>query len=282
MSLENSSWEHRITPETTSFFNQLNAVWEYRDLLIMFIRRDTLAFYKQTILGPLWFLVQPLATSIAFYLLFSHVAGIDTFGVPGFLFYMAGINLWSFFAEIIVKTATLFKDNQNIFGKVYFPRLIVPIATVFSGLFKYLIQAALFLIVYLYYYFSTESINPQKEALLIPVLVLLISALGLGLGLIISSLTIKYRDLVYLLNYGIQLFMYASPVVYSIYNLKNGKWFLLANPLTGIFEAYRFTIFGTGGFSYLYLAYSLIFTFIIVISGIILFNRAEKSVMDVI
>jgi lipopolysaccharide transport system permease protein len=282
MSLKDSEWEHVITSRSSSFVNQLKAVWEYRDLLIMFIRRDTFAFYKQTILGPLWFFLQPLATSLAFYLLFTHVADMDTKGIPGILFYMAGINLWSFFAEVVVKTSTIFKDNQNIFGKVYFPRLIVPLSTLASGLFKYMIQFSLFLIFYFLYLFNTDSIHPQDTLILLPFLVLLTGASGLGLGLIISAFTTKYRDLVYLLNFGIQLFMYATPVVYSVDHLKNGKWFILANPLSAIFEAYRHGLFGVGHLNYMTIIYSLICSFVMIVCGAYIFNRTEKSVMDII
>ena len=260
-----------------------SSVWQYRDLLFLFVRRDFVAQYKQTILGPMWFFIQPVLSTIVFTVIFGNIAKIPTDGVPSTLFYLSGITLWNYFADCFNKTSETFTANANIFGKVYFPRVVVPLSIVISNLIKFGVQLVLFLGVYLYFFFSSDAIQPNLYLLLLPILILIMGGLGLGFGLIFSSLTTKYRDLKFLLQFGIQLMMYASPIVYPL-SIVEGKYrlLLLANPVTGIIEAFRYSFLGLGTFNWLYLAYSLGFMTIILLIGIYIFDSIEKSFMDTV
>lgn len=276
-------WESEIKSDDSLFSINFKEVWHYRDLLFMFVKRDYVTFYKQTILGPLWFFVQPILTTVIYVLIFGKIANLSTDGAPQIAFYLAGITIWSYFSEALTKTSTVFKDSAHIMGKVYFPRLIMPLSIVASGLMKFGVQFALFICVILYYTFVTNSIQPNLWVLMTPFLIVLMAAFSLGLGMIFSSLTNKYKDLVFLLTFGIQLFMYATPVVYSITSIPEGyKWVVNANPLTGIFECFRYGFLGVGSFDPFSLIYSTVVTFFILLIGVVIFNKVEKSFMDTV
>lgn len=283
---ERDGWTIVIKPETSLLKLDFDELWHYRDLLVMYIRRDMVTFYKQTILGPLWFVIQPLFTTLMFMFVFGGIAGISTDGLPQPLFYMAGLLCWNYFAECLNRCSDTFNANQNVFGKVYFPRLIVPLSIVVSSIMKMGIQFGLFLLIYLYYIIGGYSFQVNAYAFLLPVLVLMLAGLGLGFGLLISSLTTKYRDLRFLVTFGVQLWMYATPVIYPLsvmqQNHQQYMWVILANPLTAIIETFKFGFLGEGTFSWWYLAYSFCFTMVIMLWGMITFNKVQRSFMDVI
>jgi lipopolysaccharide transport system permease protein len=242
------------------------------------------SFYKQTILGPLWFFIQPALQTVLFTFVFGKLAGISTDELPQPLFYMAGITAWNYFAECLTKTSTVFKDNANIFGKVYFPRLIMPVSIVMSNLVKFAVQMVLFLGILLYYmFFTMHPVHPNLYILLFPVLVLLMAALGLGAGMIISALTTKYRDLALLVTFGVQLLMYATTVIYPLSQAnEHYKWMIASNPMTAIIETFRYGFLGKGSFSWMYLGYATLVTMIILFVGVIIFNRVEKNFVDTV
>lgn len=279
-------WDITITTDKKLLSIDLREVWQYRDLLTMYVKRDIITFYKQTILGPLWFIIQPLFTTIMFMFVFGGIAGISTDGIPQAVFYLSGLVCWNYFQDCLSKCADTFNANQAIFGKVYFPRLVVPLSIVISNLIKMAIQFFLFLIVYFYYFASGVDFHLNGMILLVPILVLMLGCLGLGLGMIISSLTTKYRDLRFLITFGIQLWMYATPVIYPLSVMKgnypNYIWILVANPLTAILETFKYAFTGVGVFNWIYLGYSFTITIITLIIGIIIFNRVQRSFMDVI
>lgn len=277
------NWTEEIKAQNYLFSINVKEIWHYRDLLLMLVKRDYVTFYKQTILGPVWFFIQPLMTTIVYLVLFGQIAKLSTDGAPQVAFYLAGITIWNYFSESLTKTSTVFKDNANLFGKVYFPRLIMPLAIVFSGLMKFAIQFGLFVIVVLYFTFIDEQIHPNLWILITPFLILLMATFALGLGMIFSSLTTKYKDLVFLLTFGIQLFMYATPVVYPTSAMPGRlAWVLHINPLTGIFECFRYAYLGTGSFQLSDLMLSAILIFVLFFIGILIYNRVEKSFMDTV
>ena len=277
------SWTEEIKSQNTLFSINFKEVWHYRDLLLMLVKRDYVTFYKQTILGPIWFFIQPLMTTVVYLVLFGQIAKLSTDGAPQIAFYLAGITIWNYFSEALTKTSTVFKDNANLFGKVYFPRLIMPLAIVCSGLMKFAIQFGLFIAVVLYFTFINPKIQPNLWVLITPFLVLLMATFALGLGMIFSSLTTKYKDLVFLLSFGIQLFMYATPVVYPTSAMPSKfAWLLHINPLTGIFECFRYAYLGTGSFQPLDLLISTILIGILFFIGIVIYNKVEKSFMDTV
>ena len=258
-------------------------VWSYRDLLILFVRRDFVSVYKQTILGPIWFLIQPVLTTITFTVIFGNVAGLSTDGTPSLLFYMAGITIWTYFSECFMKTANSFTANAAVFGKVYFPRLISPLSVVISNLFKFGIQFILFLAFWLYYKYTGTSIAMHYSVMLLPFYIGLMAGIGLGLGLIISSVTTKYRDMKFLLGFGIQLFMYATPIVYPISILEGiYKKLMFFNPLAHIIEAFKYSFTGKGNFDLIGLGYSTGFMLVALFVGVIVFNRVERTFMDTV
>ena len=279
-------WDTTITTDKKLLSIDLHEVWQYRDLLTMYVKRDIITFYKQTILGPLWFIIQPLFTTIMFMFVFGDIAGISTDGIPQAVFYLSGLVCWNYFQDCLSKCADTFNANQAIFGKVYFPRLVVPLSIVISNLIKMAIQFTLFLVVYIYYFVSGVDFHLNGMILLVPILVLMLGCLGLGLGMIISSLTTKYRDLRFLITFGIQLWMYATPVIYPLSVMKETYpkyiWVLVANPLTAILETFKYAFTGVGVFNWLYIGYSFAFTIIVLTLGIIIFNRVQRSFMDVI
>jgi lipopolysaccharide transport system permease protein len=276
-------WNDIIKPDSSLFDLPLKEIWRYRDLLILLVKRDFVATYKQTILGPLWFFLQPLLTTLMFTLVFGRIAGLSTDGLPSVLFYLSGITLWNYFAECLNRTANVFKDNEGIFGKVYFPRLIMPLSIVMSHLVKLAIQLFLFLTIWLWYTSSTNLLHPNWAAFLLPVLILIIGTLGLGLGMIISSLTTKYRDLVFILSFAVQLLMYATPIIYPLSSINvRYKHLIELNPLTSIVETFRYGFLGTGEFSWSRLIYSASFAVVALITGTLIFNKVEKSFMDTV
>jgi len=276
-------WTLVVTPKSSWLNLNLKQIWRYRDLLILFLRRDIVTVYKQTILGPLWFIIQPVLTTLIFTVIFGNLAKISTDGVPPVLFYLSGIIVWNYFADCIRSTADSFKANENIFGKVYFPRVIVPLSTVLSNLVKFGIQFLLFLIVLLYFSSNLHVEQMGMKLLLFPFIIFLIAGLSLGVGMIISSLTTKYRDLSFLISFGIQLAMYATPVIYPLSEApEKYKTFILANPMSAIVETFRHIFLGTGDLNFYNLFYSLSFTLIILFLGLIVFNRTEKTFMDTV
>jgi len=283
MSTNKQIWTEEIKAENSLFSINFKEVFHYRDLLMMLVKKEYITFYKQTILGPIWFFVQPILTTLMYILVFGQIAKLSTDGVPQLPFYLAGITIWNYFSESLTKISTVFKDNAAVMGKVYFPRLIMPLSIVVSGLMKFGIQFTLFVAFVLYYTFIRQSIHPNIWILATPVLLLMMAAFSLGLGMIFSSLTTKYKDLVFLLTFGIQLFMYATPVIYSVATIpENYKWIINLNPLTGIFECFRYGYLGTGNFDPMSIIISVIAILIILLLGTIIFNKVEKSFMDTV
>jgi len=276
----NHDWE--IKPQRSLFELKLKDTWEYRDLLWLLVRRDFVSFYKQTILGPLWFFVQPIFTTIIFTFIFG-IAGISTEGVPGPLFYLAGITAWNYFADCLTKTSTVFKDNAGIFGKVYFPRLIMPLSIVVSNLVRFGVQFLLFLVFMGYYWLNGAQFQPNSYVLLFPIVVLLMAAFGLGAGMIISALTTKYRDLAFLVTFGVQLLMYASAVIMPLSATPaEYKWIIQANPMTTIIETFRYGFLGKGTFTWTAFAYTTAVVLITLAVGTVIFNKVEKDFVDTV
>ena len=278
--------EEIITPNKSLFDVNLKEIWQYKDLLFLFVRRDFIATYKQTVLGPLWFIIQPIFTTLIFTLIFGKLASIPTDGLPPILFYMCGITCWNYFSESLSKTSNTFTSNANIFGKVYFPRLIVPISIIISNIVKFIIQGFIFLLVLFYFYHNGANIRPNITIAILPFLLILMAGLGLGFGILISSLTTKYRDFQFLVVFGVQLFMYATPVVYplSLAKEKLGaySWIAFANPMSPILEAMKYAFLGQGQFSWLHLCYSFIFMLTLLLLAVITFNKVEQNFMDTV
>lgn len=277
-------WLFEITPKDKLLDLNLKEVWRYRDLLMLFVKRDVITLYKQTILGPLWYLIQPLLTSVIFTLVFNEVAGIKTGEIPPFLFNLAGITVWNYFKECLVATSDTFKKNEQIFGKVYFPRIIMPLSIIVSNLLKFGIQFLILILFYVYYFYSGAAIQPNTFIILFPFVVLLMGMLGLGLGMIISSMVTKYRDLTFLVSFGVQLLMYISLVVIplSLFQEKGVEWLVKYNPLAHIIETSRYMLLNEGNISQFGIIYTVSSTIIILISGILIFNKTEKSFIDTI
>jgi len=281
MSSEN--WDLIIKPKRKLLDINLAELWKYRDLIMLFVRRDFVSKFKQTILGPLWFLIQPLMTTIMFTIVFSNLAHIPTDGLPPMLFYMAGNVAWIYFSTCLTTTSNTFISNAAIFGKVYFPRLSVPISIVISNLIQFGIQFLLLLAFMLYFYLRGAPISPNKYVVLLPLLIALMALMGLGFGIIISSLTTRYRDLANLVTFGVQLWMYFTPVIYPLSQIPEGyRIYIVANPVTPIIETFRYALLGTGTVTAVQLLYSTLFTFVVLVIGIIMFSRVEKSFMDVV
>lgn len=272
-----------ITPNNRLLNFNFKELVAYKDLLWMYVKRDIVTVYKQTILGPLWFIIQPILTTAMFMFVFGNLAGITTDGIPGPLFYFSGIILWNYFADCLNKTSGTFTANQGVFGKVYFPRLVVPISVTISNLVKFFVQFAIFLVVYIVYMIQGAGIAPNWYACLFPLLVVMCAGLALGFGIIFSSITTKYRDLTFLLQFGVQLWMYATPVVYPLSIMPESKqWIFLLNPMTAIVEMFKFGATGHGVCSWIWLAYSFCFMLGLLFFGIMLFNKVEKDFMDTV
>ena len=272
-----------IKPRRTLWEIDLKEIWRYRDLLFLLVKRDFISVYKQTILGPIWFFIQPLLITITFTVIFGQVAKISTGGSPEILFYLTGITFWNYFSSCLTSTSNTFVSNASVFGKVYFPRLIVPLSVIISNLMKLGIQILLLLIVWVYYIVNSDVVHPQIELLLMPFYLLVFALMGLGFGLIFSALTTKYRDLTFLIAFGVQLLMYASAVIFPASVVPADKqWILFLNPLVSLMEAIKFSFIGQGVFSWFYLAYSTIFTAVILLIGVLVFNKVEKGFIDTV
>jgi len=279
-------WDLEIKPANNLFQLHLKDVWAYRDLLLLLVRRDFVSFYKQTILGPLWFFIQPVFTTLIYTFVFGNLANISTDGIKGPLFYLAGITAWNYFSDCLNKTSTVFKDNAAIFGKVYFPRLIMPLSIVASNLIRFGVQMLLFIGMLAYYGFTGAYFGMNWYVLLFPVLVLLMGLLGLGFGLIITAMTTKYRDLAFLVTFGVQLLMYATTVIYplstAITKYPKYAWIIKYNPMTPIIETFRYGFLGKGSFSWESLGYCTAVTLFVTLLGIIIFNKVEKKFVDTV
>jgi len=275
-------WTEVIIPKDNLFKLNLYEVWRYRDLLLMLVRRDFVTYFKQTILGPIWFFVSPILTTIIYVIVFGNIAEISTDGVPQIAFYLAGITLWNYFSSCLNETAVVFSKNASMLGKVYFPRLIMPLSIIASKLMQFGVQLLLFIGVVLYFW-ASGSLQPTLWVLLSPMIILLLALFSLGLGMIFSSLTVKYRDMVQLLTFGVQLLMYATPVIYPVSTIPDEyQKFIEANPLTPLFEAFKYGYLGVGDFSTTSMLYSFVVIIIVFIVGIFVFNRVEKTFMDTI
>ena len=283
---EQDEWLYEIKPKTSNFSLNLKEVWQYRDLLFLFVNRDIVTVYKQTVLGPLWYLIQPLFTSIIFTIIFNNVAGIETGSIPPFLFNLGGIMVWNYFTSCLNDTSDTFKKNANIFGKVYFPRVIMPLSIVISNLLKFGIQFFIFVAFYIYYVYEGMEVRLSAVSLLLPLLVVLMGFLGLGLGMIISSMVTKYRDLSFLVGFGVQLLMYLSAVMYPMALLKEKLpslgWLIEYNPLAYVVETSRYLLLKEGTVSGFGMIYTVMITFVIVLLGLLIFNKTEKSFIDTV
>ena len=276
------NWSHIIQPKNKWFEINFREIWDYKDLIFIFVKRDLVSMNKQTILGPLWFFLAPLFTVFIYTFVFNDIANISTDGLPAPLFYLAGTTLWNYFQSCFMATTTTFSSNASLFGKVYFPRLVSPISTVISNLLKFFIQFGLFLCLWGYYYYKGE-VHLNHTVLFFPILILLLAGISLGLGIIISSMTTKYRDLSYFISFGITLLMYVTPIIYPLSSIpEKFKFFIEYNPIAPVIEAFRYGFMGKGAFSLFDLGYSFIVMVVLLLVGIILFNRTEKTFMDTV
>jgi len=277
------SWDLIVKPSSHLLALQFKDIWRYRDLLLMFVKRDIITVYKQTILGPIWFVVQPILTALIYVIVFGSIAKLSSDGLPKILFYLSGIIIWSYFADSLNSTSNTFKDNEALFGKVYFPRLLSPLSKIISGLLKFIIQFLFMVVVMIYYWVSGYPIPFHLTILVLPLLVLIMAVLGLGTGIIFTSLTSKYRDLSFLLAFGVQLLMYATPVIYPLSSVPEKYRYLIeANPISTIVETFRSVLLGSGQLNWGHLGYSSLFAIIILFLGILIFNKTEKTFMDTV
>ncbi len=282
---KNEKWTTEIKPRTGLFDVDFKEIWRYKDLLQMFVKRDIVTQYKQTVLGPAWFVIQPIMTTVMFMVVFGGIAGIATGSVPQALFYLAGITMWNYFSDCLNKTSNTFTTNAAIFGKVYFPRLIVPLSVTMSNLIRFSIQLGLFIAVYLYFViFQDTSVAPNWYLLLLPILIMMMAGLALGFGILISSMTTKYRDLTVLFGFLVHLWMYATPIIYPLSTITSPKrqMIMSLNPLTSIVETFKYGALGEGVFSWWSLGYSFGFMVMLLALGIVVFNRVQRSFMDTV
>jgi lipopolysaccharide transport system permease protein len=281
-------WNTIIKPKRGLFAIDLKSVWQYRDLLKMFVFRDFVTYYKQTILGPLWFFIQPLFTAAINLFVFGGLAGIGPAGVPGFLFYLSGPILWQYFQDTFTKTSAVFIENQQIFGKVYFPRLIMPLTVLISGLMKFAVQLLILIAAVVYYYFSTGTLSLQLELVFFPIIILIVMILAMGFGLIVSALTTKYRDLKFLIDFGVPLLKYITPGIATTYavfvNTLPAKLvpFAKYNPMGYLIDSFNYMFVGAGSFNWASLGFSAGIAIVILLLGIIIFNQTEKNFMDTV
>ena len=274
----------RIRPHERLWHIDLGEIWRYRDLIELFVKRNIVVQYKQTILGPLWYLIQPILTVIMNMVVFGGIAKMSTDGMPQAIFYMAGNICWFYFSDCLNQSSSTFTANQDMFGKVYFPRLVVPIAVVISNLLRFAIQAGLFVVLYLYFFFNGADISMNWVILLTPVFIVMLAGLGLGFGILISSLTTKYRDFTILFTFIVQLWMYATPIVYPLSMVEDGtlRTLILANPMTSIIEAFKYATLGQGYFSWFALGYSFLFMSVLLLFSIVIFNKVQRNFMDTV
>ena len=280
---KSGTWTTIIKPKNKLLQVDFGEIWQYRDLLSMFVKRDIVTQYKQTILGPAWYFIQPALTTIMYMVVFGGIAKISTDGLPQPMFYLAGIVCWQYFADCLTKTSATFTTNQNIFGKVYFPRMIVPLSTVSSNLVRMGIQFLLFIAVYIYFLIMKVDVAPNIYALLIPVLIIMLAGLALGFGILISSMTTKYRDLAILFTFVVQLWMYATPVIYPLSTMSPKMQKLMSiNPLTSVVETFKYGTMGVGTFTWASLTYSFVFMLVLLAVGVVVFNKVQRSFMDTV
>ena len=277
-------WTMRIRPHERLWHVDLGEIWRYRDLIELFVRRNIVVQYKQTILGPLWYLIQPILTVVMNMVVFGGIAKMSTDGMPQALFYMAGNICWFYFSDCLNQSSSTFTANQHMFGKVYFPRLVVPIAVVISNLLRFAIQAGLFVVLYLYFFVNGANIAVNWAILLTPLFVVMLAGLGLGFGILISSMTTKYRDFTILFTFIVQLWMYATPIVYPLSMVPEGtlRTLILANPMTPIIEAFKYATLGQGYFSWLALGYSFLFMSVLLLFSVVIFNKVQRNFMDTV
>lgn len=282
MENKNTEWTNVISSEHSLFKLNLKEVWDYRDLVYMFVKRDFVSSFKQTILGPLWFFINPIFTTVVYLIVFGNIANLSTDGAPKILFYLAGVTLWNYFSSSLGGTSNVFVGNAGIFGKVYFPRLVMPITIVISNLMRFGVQFLLFIVVFFFYWYKGE-VTPNWWVLFSPIFILLMALFALGVGMIFSSLTTKYRDLSMLLTFGISLYMYATPVIYPTSMLSAKiQPYAKYNPLTGIFEGFKYAWMGVGEFHPIMLVYSSVIILILLAIGTVIFNKVEKGFMDTV
>ena len=277
-------WTMIIRPQEKLWKVNLGEIWAYRDLIELFVKRNIITVYKQTLLGSLWYLIQPVLTVIMNMVVFGGIAHMSTDGVPQALFYLAGNVCWFYFSDCLNQTSSTFLANQGIFGKVYFPRMVVPISTVISNLLRFGVQLGLFVAMYLYFFIKGTDVCPNWTILTVPILVVMMAGLGLGFGILVSSLTTKYRDLTILFTFVVQLWMYATPIVYPISMVTNEtlRTIIMTNPMTSIIEAFKYATLGQGYFSWGALGYSFAFMSILLVWGIVIFNKVQRSFMDTV
>lgn len=283
---KDDQWDIVIKPKEKGLHLNLKEVWRYRDLLYLYVHRDFIATYKQTILGPLWFFIQPIFTTIIYTVVFGGIAGIPTDGLPQPLFYMAGILCWNFYSDCLGRSSGTFLSNAGVFSKVYFPRLVVPIAGLATATIKMFIQLLMFFAFYAYYVYDGAQIGINSYILLFPLLVIMLAGIGFGVGILISSVTIKYRDISILFSFVMGLLMYVTPVIYPLSAIPpkylQYKWLIQLNPLSSVVETFRYGFLGTGDFSWYALGYSVLFTIVIVLLGIVTFNKVERRFVDIV
>lgn len=282
--MQQQVWTMKIRPHERLWHIDLGEIWRYRDLIELFVRRNIVVQYKQTILGPLWYLIQPILTVIMNMVVFGNIAKMSTDGMPQALFYMAGNICWFYFSDCLNQSSNTFTANQNLFGKVYFPRLVVPIAVVISNLLRFAIQAGLFVVLYLYFFVNDAPIAPNWAILLAPLLVVMLAGLGLGFGILISSLTTKYRDFTILFTFIVQLWMYATPIVYPVSMVEDNtlRTLIMVNPMTSIIEAFKYATLGQGYFSWFALGYSFLFMSVLLLFSVAIFNKVQRNFMDTV
>jgi lipopolysaccharide transport system permease protein len=282
----NTNWLFEITPKNKFFTLNLKEVWQYRDLLMLFVKRDVITVYKQTVLGPLWYLIQPLFTSVTFTIIFNNVAGINTGTIPPFLFNLAGITVWNYFTACLNGTSNTFASNAGIFGKVYFPRIITPLSIIISNLIKFGIQFLIFVAFYIYFYLKGTDLSLNSLVFFFPLLIVMMGILGLGMGMLISSLVTKYRDFSNLIGFGVQLLMYLSAVMYPMELIKQKLpeygWMVQYNPLAYLIETARCMLLNVGEISSSGLAYTFGVTVAVFFIGLLVFNKTEKSFIDTV
>lgn len=277
------NWDLVITGKKSLLNLQLSSIWRYRDLLYMLVKRDFVVLYKQTILGPLWFFIQPIMTALVYIIIFTRIAGLSTDGMPPVLFYLSGTIIWNYFADCFNNTSTTFVQNANLFGKVYFPRIVVPLSKVISGLLKFLIQFLLFLGIYIFFLANGYDLRPNSTLWYVPIMILIMGLLGLGMGILFTSLTTKYRDLVFLIQFGVQLLMYATPVIYPMSSVpEKYKFWISLNPISPVVEGFRTSFLGGADFDPRTLVVSFVISVIVFFIGLAVFNYTEKDFMDTV
>ncbi len=280
---DQEDWTLIIRPQRAWWDLRFGELWHYRDLIWLFVWRDFVAYYKQTILGPLWYLIQPILTTLVFTVVFGNIAKLSTDGLPPFLFYLAGNTVWGYFSSCLVSTSNTFTTNATIFGKVYFPRLTIPISVILSNVISFAIRMGVFLVFLVYFMLTGSDIHPNLWILFLPVLLLIMAGIGLGLGIIVSSLTTKYRDLQQLVGFGVQLVMYATPVIYPVSSVQGiWQWLIIANPMTPVIEIFRLAFLGTSSLDPIYILYSFVFMLVILLIGVLVFNHVEATFMDTV